>query len=299
MPSPQHEAIVQMLLAQMQQRPAKPPTPEEMRAGFALMAAALPVPPEARSLRVDAGGVPAEWVEMPGSVPGRSILYLHGGAYVVGSPDTHRSLVARIAAATNARCLAINYRLAPEHPFPAAVDDAVAAYRWLLAQGQEPSRVVVAGDSAGGGLTLATLLALRDTGLPLPGAGVCLSPWTDLEGTGASATDPRVGDPMIDAEGLRGSGRLYLGGADPKHPLAAPLHADYRGLPPLLIQVGTREILLDDSTRVAEKAKAAGVDVTLERGEGLIHVWQFFGTDVPESVAAIARIGEFVAKHAA
>jgi monoterpene epsilon-lactone hydrolase len=296
MPSPQHEAIVQGLLSQT--RPTEPPTMQEMRAGFALMASMMPVPAEAKSAAVDAGGVPAEWIEMPGAVPGRTILYLHGGGYVIGSPATHRSLVARISAATRARCLAIDYRLAPEHPFPAAVDDAVAAYRWLLSQGVERSRLVVAGDSAGGGLTLATLIALRDAGGPLPAAGVCLSPWTDLEGTGNSATDPSVGDPMIQRDGLLEWGRLYLGATDPQHPLAAPLHADYRGLPPLLIQVGTREVLLDDSTRVAAKAKAAGVDVTLERGEGLIHVWQFFGPDVPESVSAIARIGEFVAKYA-
>jgi acetyl esterase/lipase len=174
----------------------------------------------------------------------------------------------------------------------------VTAYRWLVSRGQEASRLVVAGDSAGGGLTLATLLALRDAGAPLPAAGVCLSPWTDLEGTGAFATDAGVGDPMIALEDLRAMGRQYLGDADPKHPLAAPLHADYRGIPPLLLQVGTREILLEDSTRVAAKAAAAGVDVTLERGEGLIHVWHFF-PEVPEAAAAIARIGEFVAKHAA
>jgi len=297
MPSPQHEAIVAMLLAQP--RPATPPTPQESRAGFAAMAKALPVPAGVKSERADAGGVPAEWIEMPGAVAGRTILYLHGGGYVLGSIDTHRGLVARIAAATRARCLAIDYRLAPEHPFPAAVEDAQAAFRWLLARGVDPSRLVVAGDSAGGGLTLATLLALRDARSALPAAAVCLSPWTDLEGTGASATDPAVRDPMIAVDGLRAMGRLYLGRADAKNPLAAPLHADYRGLPPLLIQVGTREVLLDDATRVAAKARAAGVDVTLERGEGLIHVWQFFGADVPESVAAIARIGEFVAKHAA
>ena len=297
MPSPQHEAIVQTLLAQP--RPGTAPSIEESRAVFEQMAAAMPPPAGLRVARVDAGGVPAEWIEMPGAQPDRILLYLHGGGYAIGSLDTHRGLVARIAAATRARCLSLGYRLAPEHPFPAAVDDAVAAYRWLLAQGQEPSRLAVAGDSAGGGLALALLLALRDARVPLPAAGVCLSPWTDLEGTGASATDPRVGDPMVTTEGLREMGRMYVGAGDLRNPLAAPIHGDYRGLPPLLIQVGTREVLLDDSTRVAAKAKAAGVDVTLERGEGLIHVWQFFGPDVPESVSAIARIGEFVSKYAA
>ncbi|HVN38350.1 MAG TPA: alpha/beta hydrolase [Myxococcota bacterium] len=297
MPSPQHDAVVQMLLSRP--RPATAPTVQEMRAGFDLMTSLFRVPDGIRSEKLCADGVPGEWIEMPGAVAGRSILYLHGGAYLLGSVNTHRSLVARIAAATKARCLAIDYRLAPEHPFPAAVEDATKAYRWLLARGQDPSRLAIVGDSAGGGLTLATLLALRDARTPRPAAAVCLSPWTDLEGTGASAMDPEIGDPMITVEGLRQSGRDYLGPhGDPRNPLAAPLHGDYRGLPPLLIQVGTREILLDDSTRVAAKAKAAGVDITLERGEGLIHVWHFFGVDVPESIAAIARIGEFVSKHA-
>jgi len=297
-PSPQHDAVVQMLLSRP--RPATAPTVQEMRAGFDLMTSLFRVPDGIHSEKLCADGVPGEWIEMPGAVAGRSILYLHGGAYLLGSVNTHRSLVARIAAATKARCLAIDYRLAPEHPFPAAVEDATKAYRWLLERGQDPSRLTIVGDSAGGGLTLATLLALRDARTPRPAAAVCLSPWTDLEGTGASATDPKVGDPMITVDGLRQSGRDYLGPhGDPRNPLAAPLHGDYRGLPPLLIQVGTREILLDDATRVAAKAKAAGVDVTLERGEGLIHVWHFFGVDVPESIAAIARIGEFVSKHAA
>jgi acetyl esterase/lipase len=296
MPSEAHESMIQMLLARPQ---AENPTVEEMRAGFEQMAALFPVAADVDCQTVEAAGLPAEWVAAPGSHPGRVVLYLHGGGYVIGSINTHRSLVARISAASGARGLAIDYRLAPEHPHPAAVEDATAAYRWLLEQGIEPARIAVAGDSAGGGLTLATLLALRDAGDPLPAAGVCLSPWTDLEGSGASAQPGAVDDPLLHYEGLVEMARHYVGEeGDLRDPLAAPLHGDYAGLPPLLIQVGTREILLDDSTRVAERARAAGVDVTLEPWEGLIHVWQMFGAlGVPEADEAVTRIGEFVRKH--
>src|SRR5215470_9804425 len=222
---------------------------------------------------VDAGGVKAEWIVPPNASEDRVILYLHGGGYVMGSINTHRAMVARIARSSQARALALDYRLAPEHPFPTAVDDATAAYRWLLSQNINPSRIVVAGDSAGGGLTLATLLALRDAKVPLPAAGVCLSPWVDMEGTGASMTTRAKADPVVQKQGLLGMAQLYLGGKDPKSPLAAPLHADLRGLPPLFIHVGDAETLLDDSTRVAEKAKKAGVKVDLEVWSEMPHVW--------------------------
>jgi monoterpene epsilon-lactone hydrolase len=236
--------------------------------------------------------VPAEWVRTPGVSDDCVVLYLHGGGYVIGSLVTHRSLVARVGRASGARALSVDYRLAPEHPYPAAVEDATAAYRFLLEQGVAPSKIVVAGDSAGGGLTLATLLSLRDAGTPLPAAGVCMSPWADLEGTGDSATS--ADDPLIELDGLREMGKQYVGGGAMRDPLCAPLYADYTGLPPLLIQVGTRELLLDDSRRVAERARGAGVDVVLEEEEGLIHVWQMFPDDVPESKAAVERIGAFI-----
>ncbi|MFQ5699856.1 MAG: alpha/beta hydrolase [Myxococcota bacterium] len=294
MPSAQHEAMVQMLLSQ---RPEGTPTLEETRERFEQMASLFPVPEDVTREAVDAGGVPAEWLAAPGASPSRVILYLHGGGYVIGSIATHRSLLSRLSRASGARGLSVGYRLAPEHPFPAAVEDATTAYRWLLASGVSPGSVVVAGDSAGGGLTLATLLALRDAGDRLPAAAVCMSPWTDLEGTGASAQPGGADDPLLDLEGLREMGRHYAG-SDLTHPLAAPLHADYAGLPPILIQVGTREILLDDSRRVAERARKAGVDLTLDVWDGLIHVWQMFGAmGVPESDQAIEKIGEFVRKH--
>jgi len=293
MPSAQHEMIVQMLTARPRIVAA---TVAETRAGFEQLTQMFPLAADVTQQSVSAGGVPAEWVSVPESRPDRVIFYLHGGGYVIGSLNTHRELASRIARATQARALVIDYRLAPEHPFPAAVEDATAAYRWLIGTGVPPARIAFAGDSAGGGLTLATLLALRDARLPLPAAGVCMSPWTDLEGTGASAQPGGADDPLLELAGLREMGRHYAS-ANLRHPHAAPLYASYRGLPPLLIQVGTREILLDDSTRVATKAKAEGVDVTIEAWDGLIHVWQLFGPTVPEAEQAVARIGEFARKH--
>jgi acetyl esterase/lipase len=218
--------------------------------------------------------------------------------YVIGSINTHRDLASRLSLAAAARVLLIDYRLAPEHPFPAAVDDATAAYRWLLSSGADPSHMVIAGDSAGGGLTVATLVALRDAGTPLPAAGVCLSPWVDLECSGESMTTKAAADPMVRRDGLMKMAEWYLAGQPPRTPLAAPLYADLSGLPPLLIQVGTAEVLLDDSTRLAERARKAGVTVTLEPWEDMIHVWQAFAALLPEGRQAIDRIGEFITQQA-
>ena len=269
---------------------------EKMREAMEAMTTVLPPPDGTELEAVEASGVPCEWTSTPGTDPGRVLLYLHGGGYVIGSIATHRGLVSRLASATGSRALSVGYRLAPEHPFPAAVDDATAAYRWLVSSGVEPSRIVIAGDSAGGGLTLATLLALRDAGDRLPGAGVCISPWVDLEGLGESMTGKADVDPMVKRDGLMEMAGMYLGSADPKTPLAAPLHGDLTGLPPLLIQVGTRETLLDDSTRFADKASRAGVNVTLEPWDEMIHVWHAFAPLLPESQQAIDRIGEYVRK---
>lgn len=295
MPSPQHDAIAEAMASQASV--ADGGNIERARADMEAMTATAPLPEGVQIETVDAGGVPALSIRMPDSCDDRVVLYLHGGGYTIGSANTHKSLVARISRDSGARCLSLDYRLAPEHPFPAAVDDALAGYRHLLASGVESSRIIIGGDSAGGGLTLATLLALRDAGDPLPAAGFCYSPWTDLEGTGDSHDDPATNDPMVEIDGLRSMGRLYFGETDPKHPLVAPLHADFAGLPPLLIFVGTRELLLDDSTRVAEKAKAAGVDVTLYVEEGLVHVWPFLGDDVPEAALALEQTSEFIRKH--
>ena len=241
----------------------------------------------------EAGGVSAEWSVAAGVDEAKVVLYVHGGGYVMGSAGSHRDVTGRLSKAAGARVLSLNYRLAPEHPFPAPVDDAVAAYRWLLAQGISPGNIAVAGDSAGGGLAIATLLALRDAGEPLPAAGIGISPWVDMEGTGESMTTRAAVDPVVQKEGLLGMAKLYLGDADPKNPLAAPLHADLAGLPPLLLQVGDAETLLDDSTRLAERAHAAGVDVTLKVWDEMPHVWHLFAPILPEGRQAIDEIGSF------
>jgi len=292
----QLQQIIQMLKAQPI---AGRPTVQETRANFEQMSALFPVAADVTREPVSAGGVKAEWVTAPGADAGRAVLYLHGGGYVIGSINTHRDLAARISRAAKARALVIDYRLAPEHPFPAAVEDSVAAYRWMLAQGLKPSRIAVAGDSAGGGLTVATLVAIRDAKLALPAAGVCLSPWTDLEGLGDSMKSKAAVDPMVQKEGLAEMAAHYLQGKDPRSPLAAPLYADLAGLPPLLIQVGTAETLLDDSTRLAERARKAGTKVTLEAWENMIHVFQIFAPMLDEAQQAIDKIGEFVRANAA
>jgi len=265
-----------------------------VRAGFEQMGAMFPVPSDVKREPVKAGTVKAEWVSAPGAAGDRAILYLHGGGYAIGSINTHRALAADISRAAKARGLVIDYRLAPECPYPAAVEDATAAYRWIVKQGISPKRIAIAGDSAGGGLTIATLVALRDAGDPLPAAGVCLSPWVDLEAIGESMTRCAELDPMVKKDGLLQLAGLYLGGQNPRTPLAAPLYADLSGLPPLLIQVGTWETLLDDASRIAERARKAGVDVSYEPWEGMIHVWQLFASMLDEGKQAIERIGEFV-----
>ncbi len=251
---------------------------------------------EAQSERVSAGGVEAEWITAPGASTDRVLLYLHGGGYLLGSVRSHWDLIARLSAASGCRALGLDYRLSPEHPFPAPVEDATAAYRWLLEQGIRPQRIAVAGDSAGGGLTAATLVALRDAGTELPAAGVMLSPWVDLEGEGESMRTREELDPMVKRPLIMAMAETYLAGADPRAPLAAPLHAKLEGLPPLLIQVGDHETLLDDATRFAAKARAAGVDVTLEPWDEMFHVFQLFN-DLPEAAQAVQVIGTFLRKH--
>ena len=270
---------------------------EQRRAAMEAVTVMFPVPDDVTREPVDAGGVPAEWIAAPGTDADRIIYYLHGGGYAIGSINTHREMISRLSRASGARALAIDYRLAPEHPFPAAIEDATTAYRWLLSTGVDPARVVIAGDSAGGGLTVATLISLRDAGDPLPAAAVCLSPWVDLEMTGDSMTTKAEADPMITQKDVLEGAQAYLNGADPRAPLASPIHADLSGLPPLLIHVGTAEVLLDDSTRLAERARSAGVDVTLEPWDDMIHVFQFFASMLPEAQQAIDRMGEFVRQH--
>lgn len=234
-----------------------------------------------------------EWVKAASTQTDAALLYLHGGAYVFCSPRSHRHLVAALSEATNSAAFALDYRLAPEHPFPAAIEDAVAAYRWLLDRGFAPNRIAIAGDSAGGGLTLATMLSLRDAGLPLPAAGVCLSPWVDLTMAGASYS--ANAEAVATRDRLAGYVELYLKDtADVRHPQVSPVFAELKGLPPLLIQVGAAEPFYDDSIQLEAAAKASGIESTLEIWPEMIHVWHYFHPMLTEGRQAIARIGEFV-----
>ena len=244
-----------------------------------------------------AGGVPAQWQTANTARDDRVLLYLHGGGYVSGSVSTHIGMTSRLSGAAKAKVLVLDYRLGPEHPFPAAVEDAVAAYGWLLEEGYEASRMAVAGDSAGGGLTVALLLALRAKSLPQPACAIPISPWTDLDGRGAWRDADPAGDPICDVAALSDFAADYMKDGDLHDPLASPVFGDLTGLPPLLIQVGSTEILLSDATRLADRAMGAGVDTTLEVEDGAPHVWHHAVPLLPEAMAAIDRIGTFVQHH--
>jgi len=293
---------------------AKPPFPsvEEMaqglkdghkqiisarRARMERMARRAAPPREARFMRVDADGVPATWVSGPGANRDQAILYLHGGGYYAGSLTTHQALAANISMEAGAPLLLLGYRLAPEHPFPAAVEDATRAYHWLLRRGLAPERIALAGDSAGGGLAVAAMLERKASAEPLPASAVCMSPWFDLAMTGESIRTKASVDRTLRPSDMPFVARCYLGSADPKSPTASPLYGDLAGLPPILIQVGTDEILLDDSRRFAERAGQMGVSVRLDIWDGMIHVWHAYSRLVPEARKAIAAIGEFLRLH--
>jgi acetyl esterase/lipase len=270
---------------------------EGRRRSFEKMVDDFTIDVPARYSRVNAGGVTAEWVAAEGASDSRVVLYFHGGGYIIGSPRTHRAMLAHLSRDSGARVLALDYRLAPEHPFPAPVEDAVSSYRWLLSEGFDPDRIALAGDSAGGGLTVAALVQIRYLGIAMAAAGVCISPWVDMEGLGESMETRAEADPMVGKESLMVSAKTYLGGADPRAPLAAPLYADLRGLPPILIQVGDAEVLLDDSTRLTGVAREAGVEVQMDVWDDMIHVWHVFAPILPEGKKAISQAGEFIKKH--
>jgi epsilon-lactone hydrolase len=271
-----------------------PPTLEQRRAAFTPGDRLYPVPDDVLVTDVTAGGVPAHWLAAPGADPGRVLLFLHGGGYELGSLRSDGELAARLGRASGMRVLFPEYRLAPEHPFPAAIDDVLAAWRWLrTGQDLSATSIAVAGASAGGGLAVALLVATRDAGEALPVAAALMSPTVDLTSSGASMTERADQDPISTPAMLRRFAADYLAGADPKTPLASPLFAALAGLPPLLVQVGTADVLLSDSERLATAAAQAGVDVTLEIGQGLPHVYQLMlGT--PEAAEATEQIGSFL-----
>jgi monoterpene epsilon-lactone hydrolase len=288
------ESLIQIIRSSPPDLAVPPP---QARENFEAMQAGIPIPEDVDFEPVTIGGVPGLWSTTPGVSKDRVLLYLHGGGYMVGSPRGYRSLFSALARASGARGLAIDYRLAPENPFPAAVDDALAAYRALLNQGIAPKAIAIAGDSAGGGLTVATLVAARDAGLPMPAAGITISAWADLSCSGNSITSKAAEDPTLNPAALRAMAAPYLNGTPPRTPLASPLYADLSGLPPLLIQVGSAEILLDDSTQLAARAGAANVAVQLEVWPHMPHVWHLFAFMLSEGRDAIAAAGAFAAAH--
>ncbi|MGD0107102.1 MAG: alpha/beta hydrolase [Rhodopila sp.] len=266
----------------------------QMRLDAEARAKVFELPADVTVEPVSANGVKAEWTSTPDADPFSAILYLHGGGYVICSLETHRHMVAEIGRAAGTRTLALDYRLAPEHTFPAPVEDTVAAYRYLLDSGLKPNRIALAGDSAGGGLVVGGLLAIREAGLPLPACGWCISPWVDMEALGESFIDRAATDPTVQKETILMMAEWYLGGADPRHPHAAPIYGDLRGLPPLLIQVGAVETLLDDSMTLARKAAVADVPVDLQIWPEMIHIWHIFFPMLSAGRRAIASGGSFV-----
>ncbi|GAA2808424.1 alpha/beta hydrolase [Kitasatospora paracochleata] len=281
-----------------QPRPDGPRSVEAIRAGFKAMMARMVVPDGLRITRTTLGDRPALHVEPGTGTRTGTILYFHGGGWVFGSPETALSLTGNLVARTGLTAYSLDYRLAPEHPFPAAIEDALSAYRALLDSGEDPSTIAFAGDSAGGGLTVTTCLAARDAGLPMPAAIVAFSPGLDATRTGESM-DTKAGiDPFFTRESLGRTGAMYLAGADPHQPMLSPaVLADPTGFPPMLLQAGTDEVLLDDSTRMAARARAGGVDVILDITADVPHVFQSFAGVLDEADQALDRAALFLTQH--
>jgi acetyl esterase/lipase len=291
MPSAEITAVRKML-AEMQGG-ERPPIPEQRRRMDAI-SELFPLPGDAVVEPGKVGGIEGDWVRKRGVRSDAALLYLHGGGYCVGSPLSHRHLVGALSAAANIPVFAANYRMAPESPFPAAVDDATAAYRGLINLGYAPNRLAIAGDSAGGGLTIATLIAARQKGLAMPAGAAVISPWVDLTNSAPSFRIRAERDPMITRDTVDNLAAAYLAGQDAKSPLASPLYADLKGLPPLLIQVGSEEVLHDDASQLYERALDAGVEATLESWGEMIHVWHIFHPMLARGREAVERIGQFL-----
>jgi monoterpene epsilon-lactone hydrolase len=272
-------------------------TIDELRSDLESMTKLAKLPSKTRVEKIILNNISAEWICAKDAREDRVILYLHGGGYNLGSPNTHRELAANISMASGAKVLLPAYRLAPEHPFPSALEDSTSVYRWLLDTGLKGENIAIVGDSAGGGLSIATSISLRDAGAPSPASIVCISPWTDLEMSGNSIKTHAAIDPMLNLQSLKIMASNYIGDADPRSPLISPIHADLKGVSPMLIHVGSDEILLDDSTRIAEKAKKAGVDITLKVYDQMWHVWHFNARLMPEAKNAIEDLGYFIRKY--
>ncbi|PKU25496.1 alpha/beta hydrolase [Telmatospirillum siberiense] len=271
------------------------PTVAEARRNFEIFMAAMPIAADIEFQEIHIGDRAAAWLTPPGASLSRTLLFFHGGGFVIGNHKTHRGLAGDLAKAAGTRALSIDYRLAPEHPFPAALDDCLAAYRWLLEQGVSADSIVLAGDSAGGNLVISCLAALRDSGAPLPRGACLFSPWVDLALAGDSFESKAAADPRMTRQVLQIYQDAYLAGRDAQTPLASPLYARLGGLPPFLIQVGSDELLLDDATRLATRAAHAGVKVRLDVWPAMVHVWQAYAPMLSEGRQAIEEAGRFLA----
>jgi acetyl esterase/lipase len=271
----------------------------ELRSGFEALMQNIPVPSDVRKTNTAVGGVDAVEVTVDGLESANVILYFHGGVYVIGSAESSVPLVADLARRTNAKVISVNYRLAPENPYPAAVEDARAAYEGLLSQGVDPSNIAISGESAGGGLTAAVLLALRDADLGMPSSAFVMSPWADLTLSGSTIVNKQDVDPILTGQALSLRVADYVANANPSDPFISPAFADLRGLPPMLIQVGSHEILLSDAVRLAERAANDDVGVTLEVVPGVPHVFQAYAGVLDEGDAALDRAATFLKTHLA
>ncbi|MFL6559042.1 MAG: alpha/beta hydrolase, partial [Bacillus sp. (in: firmicutes)] len=273
MASPESVLVRQYLMAAKASQTAGTDI-ETARQGLEAFSALTPLAKDINVEKTSIEGIPAEWVTAPNAVEDRVFLYLHGGAYIMGSCNTHRYIASKLARSTAARVLVPEYRLAPENPFPAAIEDAVKVYRWLISSGFAPDKIIIGGDSAGGGLTLATLISLKDEEEALPALAVLLSPWTDMEGTGESMETRADVDPWLSPDASRTTPALYIRDMDPRHPLVSPIYADLSGLPTMLVHVGNDEILLSDSARLVDRARASGVEITFKIWDEMWHVFQ-------------------------
>ncbi|MEM7762464.1 MAG: alpha/beta hydrolase [Pseudomonadota bacterium] len=289
MPSREHEQIVTMLAANAS---AETLPIEQQRLNMEAVSEMFPLPDDVQVDAVVCNEVVADWISLADSDLSRVVMYLHGGAYTKGSRQTHRELASRIARASGACVLLPEYRLAPEHPCPAGIDDAMACWQWLIAEGYRLDQLAIAGDSAGAGLALALLQTAKAQGIPRPARAALIAPWVDLELAGPSAQAGIVDDPMLQRDRLLADAQHYAGD-DLRRWQASPLYGDLSDLPPMLVQVGGRDLLVSDSTRLAKQAQSSGSDVTLEVEDGLVHVWHFFPM-LPESQSAIARLGAFL-----
>ncbi|MCB2050001.1 MAG: alpha/beta hydrolase [Novosphingobium sp.] len=298
MPSPESDYVLQMNRDLRDAWLADPNyTFDDMRRIFEDWLGQFEIPEKTRLNEVTCNGVPCIWADTPDADQSKIIIHYHSGGYILGSAHGYRSFGGFLSAATGAKVLLVDYRLAPENPCPAGVDDGIAAYRWVLEQGFDPSQVVLCGDSGGGGLVLAALQKLRDAGAPMPACGVAISPLADFAFSGESYKENAPRDPLVNADFLNALGQTYCGEFAPTNPAVSPLYGEWSGLPPLMILAGEIEMMRDDGKQCAEAARAAGVDATYVQGEGMAHIWPLYADRLPEARDALATIGTFVRKH--